>query len=207
MLIPPIAQRREIDRKLSAYFQGCGPALFRSAISEFCRFYGVRRPRIEWYEHIDWGRTAGRTFEDGRIHLVHPENWKRCRVYKSERMWVQTVYHELAHYVFWTDAERKAEAFTLRMVRGLKRARQGAAIAARFARASGGKRARREPSGSLQTPASALLGSRRGMVGGGRSQPTKRGTGSRRQPAGNRGRRRRSYRAQPQGSRQRIARR
>jgi hypothetical protein len=36
-------------------------------------------------------------------------------------MWVQTVYHELAHYVFWTDAERKAETFTSRMVRGLKR--------------------------------------------------------------------------------------
>jgi hypothetical protein len=52
---------------------------------------------------------------------VHPENWKRCRVYNSERMWVQTVYHELAHYVFWSDAERKADAFTSRMVRGLKR--------------------------------------------------------------------------------------
>jgi hypothetical protein len=121
MLLPPIAQRREIDRKLTTYFQHCRPSTFQRAISDFCRFYAVRRPRIEWYEYIDRGRTAGRTFEDGRIHLVHPENWKRCRVYKSERMWVQTVYHELAHYVFWTDAERKAETFTLRMVRGLKR--------------------------------------------------------------------------------------
>jgi hypothetical protein len=120
MLVPPVSQRREIDRKLSAYFQTHRPSVFREAISDFCRFYGVKRPKIQWFEHIDSGRTAGRTFEDGRIHLIHPENWKRCRVYHSERMWVQTVYHELAHYVFWCDAERKADAFTFRMVRGLR---------------------------------------------------------------------------------------
>lgn len=121
MLVPPIAQRRGIDRQLALYFQTYRPSMFRRAISDFCRFYGVKRPQIQWFENIDCGRTAGRTFEDGRIHLVHPENWKRCRVYNSERMWVQTVYHELGHYVFWSDAERKAEAFTVRMVRGLKR--------------------------------------------------------------------------------------
>ena len=121
ILIPPIVQRREIDRRLTLYFQNPRPSMFRRAISDFCHFYGVKRPNIQWFEYIDRGRTAGKTFEDGRIHLVHPENWKRCRVYNSERMWVQTVYHELGHYVFWSDAERKAEAFTLRMVRGLKR--------------------------------------------------------------------------------------
>jgi hypothetical protein len=120
MLLPPIALRRQMDRNLADFFHGDRHALFRRAISDFCRFYGVKRPKIEWYEYIDWGKTAGRTFEDGRIHLVHPDNWKRGRVYKSERMWVQTVYHELAHYIFWTDAERKAEAFTQRMVRGLR---------------------------------------------------------------------------------------
>jgi hypothetical protein len=121
MLVPPIAQRREIDRQLTSYFQKHRQSMFRRAISDFCRFYGVKQPRIQWFEYIDRGRTAGRTFEDGRIHLVHPENWKRGRIYNSERMWVQTVYHELGHYVFWSDAERKAETFTLRMVRGLRR--------------------------------------------------------------------------------------
>src|SRR5215469_10528863 len=121
MLVPPIVQRREIDRRLTSYFENSRPSTFRRAIGDFCRFYHVKCPRIQWFEYMDWGRTAGKTFEDGRIHLVHPENWKRCRVYNSERMWVQTVYHELGHYVFWSDAERKAEAFTLRMVRGLRR--------------------------------------------------------------------------------------
>src|SRR3984893_7991471 len=123
MLLPPIDRRREMDKNLVAFFRDHRLIDFRRAIADFCRYYHLRRPRIGWYEYIDWGKTAGKTFEDGRIHLVHPENWKRGRIYKSERMWVQMVYHELAHYLFWTDAERKAEAFSHRMVRGLKRAR------------------------------------------------------------------------------------
>jgi hypothetical protein len=121
MLVPPVVLRREMDRLLVEFFYRNRAAQFRRAIVDFCRYYSVRPPRIEWYEYIDWGKAAGKTFDDGRIHLVHPENWQRGRVYKSERMWVQTVYHELAHYLFWTDAERKAEAFTCRMVRGLRR--------------------------------------------------------------------------------------
>ncbi|MGA2410302.1 MAG: hypothetical protein ABSG46_07950 [Candidatus Binataceae bacterium] len=139
MLLPPVERRRDMDRNLVEFFRASRPNAFRRAISAFCRYYHLRQPRIEWYEYIDWGKTAGRTFEDGRIHLVHPENWKRGRIYKSERMWVKTVYHELAHYLFWTDAERKAEAFTHRMVRGLRRSTRRAPTPAR--KIAGGKRA------------------------------------------------------------------
>ena len=107
---------------------------FRRAISGFCRYYHIRLPRIEWYEYIDWGKTAGKTYEDGRIHLIHPENWKRCRIHKSERMWIQTLYHEMGHFLFWTDAERKADAFQRRMVLGLR------AQARRAGKASPGSR-------------------------------------------------------------------
>jgi hypothetical protein len=31
------------------------------------------------------------------------------------------IYHEMGHYIFWADAERKADSFALRMVRGLGR--------------------------------------------------------------------------------------
>ena len=65
---------------------------------------------MEWFEYLDWGKSGGRTFEDGKVALVHPENWKRGRKYNSERRWIQTVYHEMGHYVLWADAERKAEA-------------------------------------------------------------------------------------------------
>ncbi len=150
MLVPPLALRRVIDQGLSSYFRTHKAAEFRRALAEFCRFYGVKRPRIEWYEYIDWGKTAGKTYENGRIHLIHPENWKRARIYKTERMWVQTFYHEMGHFLFWTDAERKADTFTRRMVRGLRRAAAGnsrrtpAAVSRRSAsigaRRSGGRR-------------------------------------------------------------------
>ncbi len=157
MIVPPLATRRLIDRSLSVYFRSHKQAEFRGAVGEFCRFYGVKRPRIEWYEYIDWGKTAGKTYENGRIHLIHPENWKRGRIYNTERMWIQTFYHEMGHFLFWTDAERKADTFTRRMVRGLRR---GAANSRR-ASAAGLRRAasvrarwgggRRQTAGKRQT--------------------------------------------------------
>ena len=121
MIVPPIVNRREIDRNLVLFFRQHRAGAFRRAISDFCRYFNVKRPAIEWYEYLDWGKTAGKTFENGLIHLVHPENWKRGRIYNKERMWIAMVYHEMGHYLFWTDAERKADAFAVRMVRGLRR--------------------------------------------------------------------------------------
>jgi len=127
MIVPPLAHRKAIDRSLASFFNTHRPAAFRRAISELCSFYHLKRPKIEWYEYLDWGKTAGKTMEDGRILLVHPENWKRGRIYNSERMWVQMIYHEMGHFLFWADAERKAESFTRRMVLGLgDRATRGA---------------------------------------------------------------------------------
>ena len=83
------------------------------------RFYGLRPPRVAWFEYLDWGRTAGRTYENGAVHLVHPENWKNGRKYNSERQWIHTVYHEMGHYMLWADAERKADNFAYRFVRGV----------------------------------------------------------------------------------------
>jgi hypothetical protein len=136
MILPSLPNRREIDRSLSIFFRDHRPAAFRRAMSELCRFYDVRQPRVGWYEYIDWGKTAGKTFEDGRVHLVHPENWKRGRVYKSERQWIATVYHEMGHYLFWSYPERKAEMFTYRMVRGLRSVARAKRAASRRGMAS-----------------------------------------------------------------------
>jgi hypothetical protein len=146
MIVPPVSHRREIDRKLVEFFRSHRIGPFRHAVSDICAYYRVRMPRIEWYEYIDWGKTAGKTYEDGRIHLIHPENWKRGRIYKSERMWIQTFYHEMGHYLFWTDAERKADSFQRRMVRGLRpaarRARMSVASRRRPAQRAGRRRRR-----------------------------------------------------------------
>ena len=120
MMLPPSSDRRLVDRWLVSFFRDYALADFNRAISSMCRFYHLARPQVEWFEYLDWGTTAGRTYENGKIHLVHPENWKRGRKYNSERQWVQTVHHEMAHFLFWADAERKADAFARRMVRGLQ---------------------------------------------------------------------------------------
>jgi len=125
MVLPPLKQRRAIQRYLSTFFHEHRPVDFSRAMTAMCRFYRLRRPRVEWFEYIDWGRVAGKTYENGKIHLVHPENWKNGRKYNSERQWVNAVYHEMGHYVLWADAERKADAFALRMVRGITNGRNG----------------------------------------------------------------------------------
>ena len=119
MMLPPLKDRRSIDRFLSSFFRDYKAHDFKRAISALCRFYHLKMPKVEWFEYIDWGKTAGKTYENGQIYLVHPENWKRGRKYNSERKWINLVYHELGHYIFWADAETKADRFALRMVRGI----------------------------------------------------------------------------------------
>jgi hypothetical protein len=119
MVLPPLKERRAINRLLSSFFREHRPLDFDRAIAEICRFYRLKRPRVLWFEYLDWGRTAGRTYENGKIHLVHPENWKKGRKYNSERQWVNTVYHEMGHYIFWADAERKANTFAAHMERNI----------------------------------------------------------------------------------------
>ena len=118
MIFPGLRERRTVDRQLTVFFRQHREGHFRRAMALLSRFYDLPRPRVAWFEYLDWGKTAGRTYENGTIHLVHPENWKRGRKYNSERQWVHTVYHEFGHYVLWADAERKADGFAYHFVRG-----------------------------------------------------------------------------------------
>jgi hypothetical protein len=123
MVLPPLKERRAIDRSLLIFFRDEKISEFNRAIGAICRFYKLKRPKIEWYEYLDWGRSVGRTYENGKVHLVHPENWKKGRKYNSEGQWINAVYHEMGHYLFWTDAERKADTFAARMERDVANGR------------------------------------------------------------------------------------
>lgn len=119
MLMPPVRERRLVDGLLSEFFREHRPMAFRRAIARIARWYRLPTPRYTWFEYLDWGKSGGRTYEDGHIHLVHPEHWKRGRKYNSERQWIAMIYHEMGHYILWTDAERKADAFAAGMIRGI----------------------------------------------------------------------------------------
>ncbi len=121
MVFPTVRDRRDVDRALRDFFTHYRAADFRRFVRLICRFYGVKQPMVEWYEYLDWGKGAGRTWDDGKIALVHPENWKRGRKYNSMRQWIHTVHHEMGHYLFWADAERKADLFADGMMHGVDR--------------------------------------------------------------------------------------
>jgi hypothetical protein len=121
MLLPPVRARTEIDKLLTGFFRSHEPRDFQRAMVNLSQYYRLPTPKVTWFDYLDWGKTAGRTFDNGALHLVHPESWKRGRKYNSERQWVHMIYHEMGHYIFWADAERKADAFACRMVRGLAR--------------------------------------------------------------------------------------
>ncbi|MCX8071649.1 MAG: hypothetical protein N3C12_04255 [Candidatus Binatia bacterium] len=125
MILPPLRDRRIIHRHLETFFRTHKESEFRRAIRLVSKFYHLRPPKVEWFEYLDWGKVVGKTYEDGKIHLVHPENWKNGRKYNSERQWIAAVYHELGHYVLWADAERKADLFAKRMVQGVTNGANG----------------------------------------------------------------------------------
>lgn len=117
MLLPPLKERREIRELLSEFFQTHHEPDFNNAIRALCRFYTLPVPKIEWYETLDWGKSGGLTYEDGRIKLIHPENWKRGTKYNTEAHWIKTVFHEFGHFMLWSDPETKAELFATRLMR------------------------------------------------------------------------------------------
>src|ERR1044072_4774449 len=119
MILPPIKERRLVDRLLSAFFREYKGADLKKAIAKLCRFYHLRNPQVEWFEYIDWGRSAGKTYENGQSYLVHPENWKKGRKYNSQRRWINPVHHEMGHYVFRAHAQNKAHRLPARLVRGV----------------------------------------------------------------------------------------
>lgn len=114
MHLPNIIIRRQVYRHLAEHYANLDSRGITKAITILSRYYRVRRPRrIEWYEYIDRGRTWALLYEDGTMHVVHPENWK-----STPREWIKTVLHEWKHYLYWFEMEKKADKYAEQMVRG-----------------------------------------------------------------------------------------
>lgn len=112
MFLPEKEDRVRVLVFLRKYFDTEKALYFDRAIRELCAQFKVKQPKIEFYDSL--GEKAGLTFENGIIHLVHPADWKKNRKYKTQARWVDTALHEFAHYLFWTDAEKKADLFSHR---------------------------------------------------------------------------------------------
>lgn len=125
--MPPIRIRRRIVRNFERFFDTGHEWYFRRAMGELCRFYRLPRPLITWYERL--GKRGGDvlsalTCESGRISLIHPENWRQRRKYKTRSMWVCVTLHEFGHYYLWAAShhitiEHKADRFRIAIMKGV----------------------------------------------------------------------------------------
>ena len=109
--LPPPRTRRGVVSRLERFFDSEAHREFNEAIERFCVYYEIEVPKVEWYERLESPEDAGYCFENGKIHLIHPENWKKNRVYNTREQWITVALHELGHYLLWADAERKANLF------------------------------------------------------------------------------------------------
>lgn len=93
---------------------------FNRVLKRFCDFFHLPIPKIEWYESIigtdfltgKW--IVGKCFQDEpKLRLIKPHFYNNLPLNMN---WEEVVYHELGHYILWSDAEFKAKQFAKRMM-------------------------------------------------------------------------------------------
>ena len=124
LLIPPIKDCRYIHKKLRLFYDNNedeeeypDTTEFDRALKRFCDFYGLEIPEVQWNRRIEMGKVLGQCHTDGKITLLTPYWRKKTVEWGGREDWTITVYHKLGHYVYWANAEEKAEDFSTRMMR------------------------------------------------------------------------------------------
>ena len=96
----PSENKKEFDRAMQRLFQ----------------FFQLSIPKIEWYDDLgkpfgSSNRILGQCTPEGTIRLLTPNK----HAYGGFEGWLDTVYHEIGHYVLWADCEKKAQEFAKKM--------------------------------------------------------------------------------------------
>jgi hypothetical protein len=90
-------------------------AEFRRALDRLFRFFQLPIPAIEWYDRLgstfENNRILGQCTAEGTVKLLTPNKHGNG----GFEGWVDTVYHEIGHYILWADCEKKAKEFASKM--------------------------------------------------------------------------------------------
>lgn len=96
------------------YQPTCESLEFKRAMQRLFDFFQLPVPKITWCSHIPNSsglKTLGQCTEKGEINLLTPHFHQG-----TFEAWLNTVYHEIGHYVLWADCETKAREFASKMV-------------------------------------------------------------------------------------------
>ena len=123
---PTVTTRQRIYQLLALAFDRESNWYLTRAIGVICKFYRLPKPRVMMYERLSRPEYAGQCTSKGLIQLIKPMAWKAHRRHNSKSQWVDTVLHELGHYVLWSDsgkvtAEKKADRFSKMVLSGVTR--------------------------------------------------------------------------------------
>ena len=124
MRIPGKRVRQKLIDELFAFFNNeIKQKQLRESLRQLTEYYELPPPKLKFlYRSINNGDTLGVTFDEGVIHLIHPEYWKNSPRYGnlSAKTWVRTVLHEMGHYIFWAECEKKANLYEKRMIEDIE---------------------------------------------------------------------------------------
>jgi len=82
---------------------------FNRALSRVCRFFNVPLPKVQFYEKLP--NALGMCTQDGQIQLLTPFHHRG-----SFRSYARTFFHEFGHFIYYANAEKKANEFEKRML-------------------------------------------------------------------------------------------
>ena len=90
---------------------------FRRGMDRLFHFFQLPIPSIEWYDNLGSpfgnsnSRILGQCTPEGTVRLLTPNKHNDG----GFEGWLNTVYHEIGHYVLWADCEKKAREFASKM--------------------------------------------------------------------------------------------
>lgn len=124
MLLPPKALRREVVRALADAFDEPRLEDIRTALVHVADYYRVRKPRVRWLSDSE-RRTKQADTHRFRyvISVMRPDQWRRQRKKgqpTDERGWRRAACHEIYHWVWWVNDERKADAYADAFMHGVE---------------------------------------------------------------------------------------
>jgi hypothetical protein len=74
-------------------------------------------PGVRLAARVGTQREAGFCRPSGHIVLTRPDVWKRNRRWNTRELWVEVALHEFGHYVFFAQAEPKANWFASQVLK------------------------------------------------------------------------------------------